>query len=132
MKARFVGEDGSMGLVHGRVYSIMITTSNDDYISVCWGLRACHYTNLKTLHENWRAVEEEESYDSLGDMILGLADMGYVVTFEKDFTTRSLGIRMMKFGSNFSLLRYIPFSEIKDARFSVVRFILSDMRKRFE
>lgn len=131
MKARFIGADGSMGLVHGRVYNILIT-SNEDYISVCWGTNACHYINLKTLHENWRAVEEEESYDSLGDMILGLADMGYMVTFEKDFITRSLGIRMLKIGTSFSLLRYIPFSEIKDARFSVVRFMLSSMRKEID
>lgn len=131
MKARFVGENGSMGLVHGRVYNILIC-SNDDYISVSWGSGRCNYANLKKLHENWRAVEEEETYDSLGDTILGLADMGYVVTFEKDFAMCALGIRMLKFGFDFSLLRYIPFSEIKDARFDVVRSTLSDMRKRFE
>lgn len=131
MKARFIGKNGSMGLVHGRIYNIQIWSDND-YIYVRWGSLTCPYTNLKTLHENWRAVEDEETYDTLGDMIIGLADMGYVVTFEKDFVTRSLGIRMMRIGTDFSLLRYIPFIEIKDARFDVVRFTLSDMRKRFE
>lgn len=131
MKARFVGENGSMGLVHGKVYRIQIT-SNEDYISVFWGTNACYYVNLKTLHENWRAVEEEESYDSLGDMILGLADIGYVVTFEKDFVSRSLGIRMMKIGTGFSLLRYIPFCEIKDARFGVVQSMLRAMKNQID
>lgn len=130
MEARFIGENGSMGLVHNRIYNIQIW-SKGDYIFVGWGPRACPYSNLQKLHENWRAVEEE-TYDSLGDVIIGLADMGYLVTFEKDFVTRSLGIRMMRIGTDFSLLRYIPFSEIKDARFSVVRLILNDMRKTID
>lgn len=54
-KAKFIGKDGSMGFVNGRVYSIEICTF-DGMIWVKWGCVICPYTSLKTLTQNWESV----------------------------------------------------------------------------
>ena len=59
IKARFIGEDGSMGLKRGRVYLVLIFTMHG-YIIVSWGddnpSKVCPYSQLKTLCENWESV----------------------------------------------------------------------------
>ena len=61
IKARFIGEDGSMGLKKGRVYLIRLYTLNG-HICVSWTPssehpnKVCPYSSLKTLCENWETV----------------------------------------------------------------------------
>lgn len=61
MRATFIGQDGSMGLVHGREYDIQIFLDGK-YIYVRWGvfgLKYCPYSNLKRLQENWKLATEK-------------------------------------------------------------------------
>lgn len=55
IKLRFIGEEGSMGLHHGRIYSCKIFVGYS-YIWVDWGRDRCPYSTLKTLCENWKSV----------------------------------------------------------------------------
>lgn len=70
MKARFIGEDGSMGLKHGNVYEIVLYDIGGQPI-VSWtytkmskfGMplyykKSCPYSDFKKLAENWETVEE--------------------------------------------------------------------------
>lgn len=61
IKARFIGEDGSMGLKRGRVYLIQLYTLNG-HICVSWTTssgrqnKVCPYSSLKTLCANWESI----------------------------------------------------------------------------
>lgn len=62
MKARFIGEDGSMGLKHGNVYEIVLFDYNGQPV-VSWKYtknykESCPYSDFKKLAENWETVEE--------------------------------------------------------------------------
>lgn len=53
MKCRFIGQDGSMGLKHGEVYTVRIS-QGVKYLYVCWGERKyCPYSSLEALTANW-------------------------------------------------------------------------------
>ena len=61
MKLRFIGADGSLGLKHGEVYDVRLSTieevikahawSRDDSFYVC-----CPYSSPKSFAKNWEAV----------------------------------------------------------------------------
>lgn len=60
MLAKFIGANGSMGLIHGKTYAIEIDTQRaDNYIWVRWydTMRDksvfCPYSSVKKLSENW-------------------------------------------------------------------------------
>lgn len=62
VEAVFVGTDGSLGLRHGRSYSIRITENCDGSITIGWltydwldgwMIRACEYSSWDTFYENW-------------------------------------------------------------------------------
>jgi hypothetical protein len=53
MYLRFIGENGSMGLVHGRIYNVDVI-SKGEYIYVKWGfIRRCPYYTPQSFAENW-------------------------------------------------------------------------------
>lgn len=52
MKLVFIGMDGSMGLVTGKVYKVSIK-SDDRYIWVSWNNGSCPYSSPATLAKNW-------------------------------------------------------------------------------
>lgn len=54
-KLRFIGKDGSMGLVKNRVYLVDLSIGRR-YIWVKWTGNACPYSNFKKLLENWEEV----------------------------------------------------------------------------
>lgn len=62
MNLRFVGKNGSMGLTHGKVYSVQIKTIGK-HIYVHWRSDFCPYDSLKKLNENWKDPEDD-IYDS--------------------------------------------------------------------
>lgn len=60
MLAKFIGENGSMDLVHGKTYKIEIGTGmRDGYVWVFWHdpikkrRISCPYSSIKKLSENW-------------------------------------------------------------------------------
>lgn len=55
IELRFIGEEGSMGLHHGRIYNCKIFVGYS-YIWVDWRRGNCPYSTLKTLCENWESV----------------------------------------------------------------------------
>lgn len=71
MFARFIGEDGSMGLVHGNVYEIVLYDFKEKAV-VLWVYEkisksgipvyykgACTYSDFKKLAENWEIVRRK-------------------------------------------------------------------------
>lgn len=57
MYLKFIGEDGSMGLKHGKTYSVRVET-HDGYIWVIWGFigmyyKSCPHSSPQTFTENW-------------------------------------------------------------------------------
>lgn len=56
MLMRFIGENGSMGLVHGNVYSVRIF-SYGPCIYVRWKNNFCPYSSFKKLQENWSDID---------------------------------------------------------------------------
>ena len=52
MKLRFVGKNGSMGLVHGKVYDVTIETKYS-HIVVSWCGNFCPYSTITSLADNW-------------------------------------------------------------------------------
>lgn len=66
MEAKFIGLDGSMGLVNGRTYDIDIHT-RDNMIYVAWldGFNAysrtwCPYSSIESLYANWQMRERRK------------------------------------------------------------------------
>lgn len=62
MLLRFIGEDGSMGLRKGKVYSCSVATQGY-YVGIVWfdgGVNnaSCFYHSFKKLFENWEEVGE--------------------------------------------------------------------------
>lgn len=65
-KARFIGEDGSLGLRHGSVYTIWITDrkpydDKDGYwveIDKFFYTQSCPYDTASSFFKNWKFVEE--------------------------------------------------------------------------
>lgn len=63
-KAMFIGKDGSMGLTHGRKYSIAMSKGDYKGLSHVWvaivgkdiGIRVCPYASNKLMLENWRLL----------------------------------------------------------------------------
>ncbi len=56
MYMKFIGKDGSMGLKHGKTYSVRIE-SRYPYIWVVWGAgKACPYDSMYGLRANWKEV----------------------------------------------------------------------------
>lgn len=56
MLMKFIGKDGSMGLKHGKVYSVRIE-SRYPYFWVRWGVgKACPYDSMYGLRANWEEV----------------------------------------------------------------------------
>ena len=64
MKLKFIGEDGSMGLRRGNVYTVTIgSLPSEPYIYVQWpvGLHKtyyCPYSSPATLAKNWEVIED--------------------------------------------------------------------------
>lgn len=57
----FIGDNGSMGFEHGKMYRFA-TSIEDGYLQITAknGLY-CYYQNLETLLDNWRIVSEGTS-----------------------------------------------------------------------
>ena len=58
MKLRFIGKDGSLGSIHGKVYKVEITSwPNDENIwLITEDKRLCPYGSLEMLAKNWEDV----------------------------------------------------------------------------
>ena len=56
MILKFIGADGSMGLIKGNVYTVEVSIS-DKFIYVDWGNRRCPYSSPETMWANWEKVE---------------------------------------------------------------------------
>lgn len=56
MCLKFIGKNGSMGLVFGRVYDVKIV-SDSRYIWVKWGNKQCPYSSPQALASNWRTID---------------------------------------------------------------------------
>lgn len=96
MLTRFIGANGSMGLIHGRYYPIEIKRL-DEYLWVkiytkteCY-FRYCPYSSIKNFKENWEMTKTElrllNTIHALAlDRILFLCerykDKGYVTPYE--------------------------------------------------
>lgn len=52
MTLQFIGTDGSMGLTHGQLYDVDLSTHNG-YFWVRWSSHSCPYRNVKLFAENW-------------------------------------------------------------------------------
>lgn len=53
MKLKFIGQNGSMGLINGKTYDVKIT-SKDYYIWVEWGFcKVCPYDSPQSFAKNW-------------------------------------------------------------------------------
>lgn len=121
MNARFIGADGSMGLVHGRVYNIQIW-SDRDCIYVGWGKRFFPYSNLQKLQENWTLANDEkdaENRNTLGDILKNLVLQGFEIYFHGDDEPRhDITINLCKEadGQRFSTSRKFSTSYILDLR----------------
>lgn len=55
IRLRFIGEDKSMGLRKGKVYSVRLSSASN-YIWVRWNKGACPYTSPKSFAMNWKEV----------------------------------------------------------------------------
>lgn len=53
MILKFIGKNGSMGLIHGQKYNISIK-NNGEYIWVYWQTGSCPYSSPQSFAENWR------------------------------------------------------------------------------
>lgn len=64
MKAIFIGEDGSMGLIRGKVYDIDIKLEGE-YIMVHWsdGRGTCPYQSIQSLYNNWATYIKGDNYE---------------------------------------------------------------------
>lgn len=51
---RFIGKNGSMGLIHGEIYKVKIV-SNNQHIWVYWNSGSCPYYSPQDLANNWEA-----------------------------------------------------------------------------
>lgn len=136
MKARFIGADGSMGLVYGRVYNIQIWFDRD-CIYVGWGKRFCPYSNLQKLQENWimEEVPAEERNKNLKDLILSLVENEYEVCFRKPEGHDVLAMRLIKKSTRGAFVakdRYVSLDDIKNCNIDLVCFELDFLRKEFE
>ena len=54
---RFIGTDGSMGLVYGRKYKVRVY-SDSTYIWVEWNNGRCPYSSPINFAKNWGSVNE--------------------------------------------------------------------------
>ena len=58
MYLKFIGEDKSMGLRHGSIYKVKVTSDNN-HIMVWWDFgwfksgKCCPYASLQSLAANW-------------------------------------------------------------------------------
>ena len=58
MHLKYIGKNGSMGLVTGKVYKVKVT-SQKHFIWVEWGFcKACPYESPLALSKNWEKVTE--------------------------------------------------------------------------
>ena len=57
LRMKFVGANDSMGLIHGKVYYVIVFTKNG-YVWVQWWNGQCPYSSLKKVLENWEEVKE--------------------------------------------------------------------------
>lgn len=56
MRLKFIGENGSMGLTHGKTYDVKVV-STDYYIWVEWGFcKVCPYDSPQSFSNNWERV----------------------------------------------------------------------------
>ena len=78
--ARFIGEDGSMGLANGTLY--LITIKKGSWLDRLWGYKfwvwinggmtswACPYGNFEKVKENWGNYEGQIIYETLNGNLL--------------------------------------------------------------
>ncbi len=55
---KFIGRNGSMGLITGRIYRVVIYT-NGRYIYARWGdgpCDVCPYETITSLNNNWEVI----------------------------------------------------------------------------
>lgn len=52
MWLKFIGKDGSMGLRHGKTYSVRVYSSQG-YIWADWCWKACPYSSPQAFAANW-------------------------------------------------------------------------------
>ena len=57
MYLKFIGEDGSMGLSHGRIYDVQVKTKNN-YIwviipNILFDVWKCPYSSPQSFAKNW-------------------------------------------------------------------------------
>lgn len=66
MKLRFIGQDGSMGLLKGQAYNvelkakgnfIWVTIPRFEFRHMVWGKWSCPYSSPQTFANNWEAVK---------------------------------------------------------------------------
>ena len=54
MYLKFIGENGSMGLAHGRIYDVEIENRNGFiWVYVSYGEQSCPYSSPQSFAKNW-------------------------------------------------------------------------------
>ena len=63
MKLRFIGRDGSMGLIHGNIYDVHIVSGKKNrLIWASWRFdMACPYSSMAAFMANWEDVKEKKT-----------------------------------------------------------------------
>lgn len=64
IRAKFIGKDGSLGYIHGKFYSIIVTLPSHSsgihihrFNSLPMGDGECVYNNIIAFLDNWDAIE---------------------------------------------------------------------------
>lgn len=65
-RAKFIGEDGSLGYRHGQVYELYVYPTGPKYAITIQrrdGSGTCPYTSVKAWRRNWEPIEDEPEVD---------------------------------------------------------------------
>lgn len=71
MKLKYIGKDGSMGLIKDRIYDCRITSNYSGCVWIVWQdpndgrEHSCPYGSLQAVADNWSEVKHGENNETL-------------------------------------------------------------------